>query len=159
LQVAGAIRHEGHLLVHRNPLIDEKLVQAALRFFVMPRNKAKSPCWPVLGHGLADDHLEIRRSVGPTAHIAAIDADRHGRSGDRHLVQFGLTATREHDLLGAELGFETLSDTHRVIPDRRRVHGLVDRQYVCQQGSSDTVGRERSPTRLKRKEIRRDAFK
>ncbi|RWD60319.1 MAG: hypothetical protein EOS60_34110 [Mesorhizobium sp.] len=58
-QIAGAIRHEGHLLVHRNALIDEKRVKAALRFFVMPRYKAKSPHRPFFGHGLGDDHLEF----------------------------------------------------------------------------------------------------
>ncbi|TIT90279.1 MAG: hypothetical protein E5W41_00500, partial [Mesorhizobium sp.] len=40
------------------------------------------------GHGHADDHLEIGRPVGPTAHIATIDADRHGWSRDWHPVPF-----------------------------------------------------------------------
>ncbi|MGX5845338.1 hypothetical protein ACWGTI_32515, partial [Mesorhizobium sp. ArgA1] len=35
LASCSAIRQEGHLLVHSDALIDEKLVQAALRFFVV----------------------------------------------------------------------------------------------------------------------------
>jgi hypothetical protein len=46
----------------------------------MSRHKAKSPYRSFFGHGFADDHLEIGRSVGPTADIAAIDADRYRRS-------------------------------------------------------------------------------
>src|SRR5690606_5543217 len=75
-----------------------------------------------------------------------------------HLVPFGLASAREHGLFGAELSFEALGDAHRVVPDRRRVHGLVDRQYIRQENGSCAVGRKRRPTRLERKEIRRYAF-
>jgi hypothetical protein len=133
-------------------------VKASFRLLVVPDHKAKSARWALFGNRLSNDHLEICRPVSPTADITAINANRHRRARDRHLVPFRLASARKHRLLGAELGFETFGDAHRVVPDRRRVHGLADRQYFRQQSGGDAVGRKRSPTRLERKQIGRNAF-
>jgi hypothetical protein len=48
----STVGQEDHLLIHRNSLGEEKLVQPRLGFIVMPGHEAKPACWSVLGNGL-----------------------------------------------------------------------------------------------------------
>ena len=125
--------------VHRHALGDQQLMQPALGPGVVTDDKAEAAGGALLGHRLADDHLEVRRPIGPAAHIAAVDADRHRRAGDRHRVPFGLAAGGEHRLLGAEFGLQALGHAQDIIPDRRGIHRHADRQHIGNQRCGDTI--------------------
>lgn len=119
----AAVGHERDFLVHRHARGNQQRVQPALGFGVVTDDEAEAAGGALLGHRLADDQPEVRRSIGPAAYIAAVDADRHRRPGDRHCVPFGLAAgwagpgtADAHRVELARLGFERGLDPDLVLP-------------------------------------------
>ena len=119
-------------------------VQPATGLFAKSPDKPEIPAAPILGHGLADQNLEVRQtslavSLAGT-HIASIDSDDNRAFGRRQLGMVPWRALDETELLLPQFSLHAVRNLVQVVAHGFGVERGADGKHVLEQANRGIKG-------------------